>query len=367
LQNWSFFISYFNENKCNTIAVSKLTIIYRAKKLHFFNVFVFLKENTYYIYELILNSPQMKKLYTLSIVLLTSLSFGQTPISIIGSNLPYNENFDGMGALLTDYIPGWTAINATSGTTLAMGLTNGAASSGNVYNVGTTGSEERAFGTLADATTTPALGAVFQNNTGGMVTKISIQTRMEQWRESGDNTVNETVAFYYSLDATGLNDGSWTAVTTLNLNEKLTNATSNADVNGNLATNYTNMANIITGLNWTNGANLWIKWVDTNDAGNNGLFAIDNFSLTINDPLNVKQNSISGLNIYPNPVSNGTLYITSNSSEAKSVAVYDTLGKQVLNAKTSNNAVNVSNLTGGVYFVKVTEDGKSDTKKLIIQ
>ena len=309
----------------------------------------------------------MKKLYTLSIVLLTSLSFGQTPISIIGSNLPYNENFDGMGALLTDYIPGWTAINATNGATLTMGLSNGEASSGNVYNVGTTGSEERAFGTMADATTTPALGAVFQNNTGGMVTKISIQTRMEQWKESSNNSVNETVAFYYSLDATGLNDGTWTAVTTLDLNEKLTNATSNAAVNGNLATNYTNMANIITGLSWTNGANLWIKWVDTNDTDNDGMFAIDNFSLTINDPLNVKQNSISGLNIYPNPVSNGTLYITSNSSEAKSVALYDVLGKQVLNTKTSNNTVNVSNLTGGVYFVKITEDGKTDTRKLIIQ
>ena len=309
----------------------------------------------------------MKKLYTLSIVLLTSLSFGQTPISIIGSNLPYNENFDGMGALLTDYIPGWTAINATNGATLTMGLSNGEASSGNVYNVGTTGSEERAFGTMADATTTPALGAVFQNNTGGMVTKISIQTRMEQWKESSNNSVNETVAFYYSLDATGLNDGTWTAVTTLDLNEKLTNETSNAAVNGNLATNYTNMANIITGLSWTNGANLWIKWVDTNDTDNDGMFAIDNFSLTINDPLNVKQNSISGLNIYPNPVSNGTLYITSNSSEAKSVALYDVLGKQVLNTKTSNNTVNVSNLTGGVYFVKITEDGKTDTRKLIIQ
>lgn len=309
----------------------------------------------------------MKKFYTLSIVLLTSLSFGQTPISIIGSNLPYNENFDGMGALLTDYIPGWTAINTTSGATLAMGLTNGEASSGNVYNVGTTGSEERAFGTLADATTTPAFGAVFQNNTGGMVTKISIQTRMEQWKESSDNSVNETVAFYYSLDATGLNNGTWTAVTALNLNEKLTMATSNGAVNGNLFANYTNMSNIITGLNWTNGTNLWIKWVDTNDAGNDGMFAIDTFSLTINDPLSVKQNSIAGLNIYPNPVSNGTLYITSNSSEAKLVTVYDLLGKQVLNTKTSNNAVNVSNLTGGVYFVKVTEDGKSDTKKLIIQ
>jgi hypothetical protein len=71
--------------------------------------------------------------------------------------------------------------------------------------------------------------------------------------------------------------------------------------------------------------------------------------------------------MYPNPVSNGTLYITSNSIEAKSVAVYDILGKQVLNSKTSNNTVNVSELKGGSYIVKITEEGKTDTRKLIIQ
>jgi hypothetical protein len=43
------------------------------------------------------------------------------------------------------------------------------------------------------------------------------------------------------------------------------------------------------------------------------------------------------------------------------------LGKQVLNSKTSNNAVNVSNLKGGAYIIKITEDGKTDTRKLIIE
>jgi hypothetical protein len=83
--------------------------------------------------------------------------------------------------------------------------------------------------------------------------------------------------------------------------------------------------------------------------------------------LSVKQNSISGLNVYPNPVKDGNLYITSDSSEAKTVAVYDILGKQVLNSKTSNNAVNVSNLKSGAYIVRITEDGKTDTRKLIIE
>jgi hypothetical protein len=309
----------------------------------------------------------MKKLYTLSIVLLTTLSFGQTPIGLIGVNVPYSEDFSGMGASLTAYLPGWTAINVTNGATLTMGVTDGNANTGNVYNVGAVGDEERAFGTLADASITPALGAVFQNNTGSTVSKVSIQTKMEQWKESGNAGVNESVAFYYSLDATSLTTGTWTAVSALNLNEKLTSAISNNAVNGNLAANYTFPIQSIITLNWANGANLWIKWVDTNDSGANGMYAIDNFIISVNQVLGVKQNTIAGLNMYPNPVSNGTLYISTNSSEAKSVSVYDVLGKQVLNTKTSNNAVNVSSLKGGSYIVKISEDGKTDTKKLIIQ
>lgn len=308
----------------------------------------------------------MKKLYTLSIILVTSLCFGQTPIGLI-EGVSYSEDFNGMGTTETAFIAGWTAINTINGNTLTMGVTNGSSSTGNIYNIGASGDGERAFGSLADATTIPAFGAVFQNNTGSTVSKISIQTRMEQWKQSGNDGINETVTFFYSFDATSLSTGTWTAVNALNLNEKLTSATSNNAVNGNLAANYTFPVQSIINLNWVNGSNLWIKWVDTNDAGSNGMYAIDSFSISVNQVLGVKQNAIAGLNMYPNPVSKGTLYITSNSSEAKSVLVYDLLGKQVLNTKTSDNTVNVSTLKGGSYIVQITEDGKTDTRKLIVE
>lgn len=303
----------------------------------------------------------MKKLYTLSILLLSALSFGQTSISLFGANSPTNENFDGMGST-TNFIPGWTAINVGTGLPLAMTTTDGVITSpGNAHNVGTTSSPDRAFGTMANATTVQAFGALFTNKTGSTASKIVIQARMEQWKTS--DTPNEKVVFSYSLDATNLDSGTWTPVTALDLVEKLASSTP-AAVDGNLATNYTALGSSIS-LLWPDNTNLWIKWTDA--PGNKGLYAIDNFSITINQVLGVKQNTISGLNMYPNPVSNGTLHITSNSSEAKSVSVFDLLGKQVLNAKTSNNAVNVSSLTSGSYIVKITEDGKTDTKKLIIQ
>jgi hypothetical protein len=98
----------------------------------------------------------------------------------------------------------------------------------------------------------------------------------------------------------------------------------------------------------------------------NGVAQVASRSLA-DTTLSVKQNEISGLNMYPNPVSNGNLHITSDSNSAKSVEIYDILGKQVLNAKVSNNTVNVSNLKGGAYIVKINEEGKTATRKLIIE
>lgn len=79
------------------------------------------------------------------------------------------------------------------------------------------------------------------------------------------------------------------------------------------------------------------------------------------------QNAIAGLNVYPNPVANGYLFITSNSSDAKSVAIFDVLGKQVAKTTTINNAVNVSQLKGGIYILQITENENTVTKKLIIE
>ena len=80
----------------------------------------------------------------------------------------------------------------------------------------------------------------------------------------------------------------------------------------------------------------------------------------------VGENQIAGLRVYPNPVSNGTLYISTDSNSEKTVAIFDVLGKQVVNTKATESG-NVSNLKGGVYIVKITEEGKTATRKLVIK
>lgn len=108
------------------------------------------------------------------------------------------------------------------------------------------------------------------------------------------------------------------------------------------------------------------KFVFAVRAYNNGTASFDRFSL-VQTPLSVSQNSIAGLSIFPNPVSNDVLYINSDANALRTVIVYDILGKQVVKTTTSNNAINVSALNAGVYMVKITEEGKTATRKLVVR
>lgn len=78
-------------------------------------------------------------------------------------------------------------------------------------------------------------------------------------------------------------------------------------------------------------------------------------------------NAIDGLTMYPNPLKGNTLYFTSTANADMSVQIFDIVGKEVLKSNVINNIVNVSGLNAGVYIVKVTEEGKTATRKLVIQ
>ncbi|WP_159799675.1 T9SS type A sorting domain-containing protein [Flavobacterium sp. MK4S-17] len=90
--------------------------------------------------------------------------------------------------------------------------------------------------------------------------------------------------------------------------------------------------------------------------------------MTSLDVLGTKSfNSISGLTMYPNPLSGNILNIVTDANATKSVAIYNILGKEVLSANTAETAINVAGLTAGVYIVKITEEGKTATRKLVIK
>jgi hypothetical protein len=84
-------------------------------------------------------------------------------------------------------------------------------------------------------------------------------------------------------------------------------------------------------------------------------------------PITQENTSIEGLNLYPNPVTNGKIYITSKNDLEKEIIIFDVLGKKVLQTKIVSKELNVSNLSPGVYIIKVIEENATSSRKLIIR
>lgn len=77
--------------------------------------------------------------------------------------------------------------------------------------------------------------------------------------------------------------------------------------------------------------------------------------------------TIEGLSLYPNPVSNGKVYISTKNDFDKEIIIFDVLGKKVVQTMISSRELNVSNLSSGVYIIKINEREASATRKLIIR
>lgn len=99
--------------------------------------------------------------------------------------------------------------------------------------------------------------------------------------------------------------------------------------------------------------------------GNNGRWQLDNMRFAYSS-LKRSENNISNLKIYPNPA-NTQVTITSDSFATKTVEIYNILGKKVLSTKANNEPINVSNLNKGVYVIKITEEDKTASRKLVIE
>lgn len=84
---------------------------------------------------------------------------------------------------------------------------------------------------------------------------------------------------------------------------------------------------------------------------------------------NVETQNIEDLSIYPNPVTNGKvfIYISSKQNSAKKVDFFDVLGKQIYSTQLTGKELNISTLSKGVYILKITEGNTSETRKLVIK
>lgn len=85
-------------------------------------------------------------------------------------------------------------------------------------------------------------------------------------------------------------------------------------------------------------------------------------------PANMQQEKpIAGLSIYPNPVTGNKIYISTDKNLAKEVEVYNVLGKMILSARLIGKELDVSELTPGIYIVKIKEGNTQATRKLVVK
>lgn len=79
--------------------------------------------------------------------------------------------------------------------------------------------------------------------------------------------------------------------------------------------------------------------------------------------------NIEGLSIYPNPVNSGRtfVYVTSKHNFNKKIDFYNVLGKLIFSTHLTGKELNISDLSKGVYILKITENNISETRKLVIK
>lgn len=208
----------------------------------------------------------------------------QAQISVTGSSLNYSQDFNTLDTANTNSsnLPnGWAIYEkGTSSSTVNNQYkgSDGSSNSGETYSYGTAGATDRALGSLASGSNTPSYGAVFTNNTGATIDTFNLTYQGEQWRR-GSNSVADSLVFFYSLNATGVNDTSatWTYVSALTLYSINNTATNNTAIDGNL--NNTSVSGKVN-VNWSAGNTLVIKWYDMNIPGSDDGLAIDDLSMS---------------------------------------------------------------------------------------
>ena len=83
--------------------------------------------------------------------------------------------------------------------------------------------------------------------------------------------------------------------------------------------------------------------------------------------LSIGDQELIDLRIYPNPVDNDFVTISSSETGDKFVELFDINGRKVLSSTITNDLLDVSNIDAGFYLTKVTINGKSSISKLIIK
>ena len=264
--------------------------------------------------------PLLSPRFFAAVPLLASACWARAAISYASAGATYSENFNGLpkdtannANLETVYTNGWQDDSTTvagdhisvpgwylfHGTSNAEGGTSGfqrlrignGANTGSFWGFGTNAAAaDMALGSLGSATvaannTNMYIAVRLTNDTGGVLTAITVNYDGEEWRD-GQSAAAESLVFDYSTTAL-VSDwnttAAYTAVPALNFSSPVFSgtATGGTAVDGNTAGLSANITATITGITWAPGTDLWLRWADNSlpTLADDGM-AIDNFSFS---------------------------------------------------------------------------------------
>ena len=303
---------------------------------------------------------------------------------LFSAGSPYTQNFDtdfaaaNAGAWADNTtIPGWYAsktLPAPGGPVTAFQAGSGASNSGQIYTFGVAGvnpDTDRAIGSVGSGTPGNfAYGVRFSNDTGLTITNIVIAYTGEQWRNGGNAShAAQTNAFSYLKSSTpiltsdAVNSQVWTPVTSLNFISPNTVSTAAVALDGNDPTNRTVFNVALTGVTVGPGEEIFFRWYDINDVGNDHALAVDDLSISY---------TTTGVNLNPPSIVKQPLSVTNYAGSSVQFSVqangkspliyqwyYTNAGQNILleGATASSIALNtITNENAGGYYVIITND-----------
>jgi hypothetical protein len=224
----------------------------------------------------------------------------QLLMSTTGSN---TQTFDGLGNsgtiswLDNSTIPNWYSQRTGVLTTYLVGTGSGNTGAG--YNFGSTGSTDRALGSVGTNNVNSggfAHGVQLKNTSGSNITDIKVSYTLEQWRNGGTVSVHQFYV-YYKIGTSAITNinppdtfntplvdinavNGWTKIPALTLNTPVNTVPAGA-LDGNAAANKVSVSNIsIPGLNLANNEFIMIKWDDSNHVTSDHGIGIDDVTIS---------------------------------------------------------------------------------------
>ena len=204
----------------------------------------------------------------------------------------YTQNFDSLGSASANWInnttlPGWYSSKGNGDSTNYL-ADAGTSTTGGIHSYGVSGVSniaDRALGSIGASSITYTYGIRFINNTAANQTNISVSCLGEQWR-SGTTANIQTLSFSYAVSITPITNAhsaaSWINFAQLSFISPNLSSLTNA-IDGNASTNRQIFTSaILPGVSVAPGQELFLRWLDVDDAGFDNALAIDDLTVTFN-------------------------------------------------------------------------------------